>query len=69
MYQNIFVITHRGFKAFLVKGKRFGLAETRRYRFATEEDEAEDGKVRWGVHSDTLLEYDFGPTVLVLDKR
>lgn len=53
-YQNIFVITHRGFKTFLVKGKRFGLAETRPYRFATEE-EAEDEKVRWGVNSDTFF--------------
>jgi broad specificity phosphatase PhoE len=66
-YENIFVITHRGFKAFLVKGKRFGLAETRCYRFATEE-EARDEKVRWGVNSDTLLEQDFGPTVLVLNE-
>lgn len=67
-YQNILVITHRGFKEFLVKGKRFGLAETRRYRFATKE-EAEDEKVRWGVNSETLLEQDFGPTVLILDER
>ena len=67
-YENIFVITHRGFKAFLVKGKRFGLAETRRYRFATEE-EVDGGEMRWGVNEDTLLEQDFGPTVLVLEGR
>ncbi|KNG51821.1 hypothetical protein TW65_01014 [Stemphylium lycopersici] len=66
-YENIAVITHRGFKEFLVKGKRFGLAEVRCYRFASEE-EAGDDKVRRGVNSETLGEQDFGPTVLVLDQ-
>ena len=66
-YANIAVVTHRGFKEFLVKGKRFGLAEVRRYRWATEE-EAKDERVRWGVNSDSLGEQDFGPTVLVLDE-
>ncbi|RMZ68251.1 phosphoglycerate mutase family [Pyrenophora seminiperda CCB06] len=66
-YSNIAVITHRGFKEFLVKGKRFGLAEVRCYRFASEE-EARDEKVRRGVNSNTLKEQDFGPTVLILDE-
>jgi hypothetical protein len=66
-YKSIAIITHRGFKAFLVKGKRFGLAETRCYRFATEE-EAQDESVRWGLNCDTLKEQDFGPTVLILEK-
>ncbi|KAI4938046.1 hypothetical protein J4E85_000485 [Alternaria conjuncta] len=66
-YGNIAVITHRGIKAFLVKGKRFGLAETRCYRFSTEE-EARDDNIRRGINSDTLEEQDFGPTVLILDE-
>lgn len=66
-YSNIAVITHRGIKAFLVKGKRFGLAETRCYRFATEE-EAQDEKIRRGVNTDMLEEQDFGPTVLILEE-
>jgi broad specificity phosphatase PhoE len=65
-YDNIAVITHRGIKAFLVKGKRFGLAETRSYRFATDE-EAGKKSFRHGLNSDTLEEQDFGPTVLMLD--
>jgi broad specificity phosphatase PhoE len=66
-HNNIAVITHRGIKAFLVKGKRFGLAETRCYRFATEE-EAQEEKIRRGVNTDTLEEQDFGPTVLILEE-
>lgn len=66
-HNNIAVITHRGIKAFLVKGKRFGLAETRCYRFATEE-EGQDEKIRRGVNTDTLEEQDFGPTVLILEE-
>ncbi|KAH8641775.1 hypothetical protein IG631_04716 [Alternaria alternata] len=66
-YSNIVVITHRGIKAFLVKGKRFGLAETRCYRFATEE-ETQDDKIRRGVNTDTGEEQDFGPTVLILEE-
>lgn len=66
-YSNIAVITHRGIKAFLVKGKRFGLAEVRRYRFATEE-EAQNDDIRRGVNTDTLEEQDFGPTVMILDE-
>ena len=67
MYNNIAVITHRGIKAFLVKGKRFGLAEMRAYRFATEE-ESQDDSIRRGVNTDTLEEQDFGPTVLILEE-
>jgi broad specificity phosphatase PhoE len=66
-YNNIAVITHRGIKAFLVKGKRFGLAEMRTYRFATEE-ESKDDSIRRGVNTDTLEEQDFGPTVLILEE-
>ncbi|KAI8933409.1 hypothetical protein NX059_010024 [Plenodomus lindquistii] len=65
-YDNIAVITHRGFAEFLVKGKRFSLCERRAYRWATGE-EARDQRVRMGPHcdweSDELM--DFGPTVLV----
>lgn len=63
-YKNIAVITHRGFIAFLVKGRRFNVCEVRSYRFATKE-EAEDDKVRRGLNCDTLEEQDFGPTPLV----
>ncbi|KAG9193671.1 hypothetical protein G6011_03706 [Alternaria panax] len=66
-HNNIAVITHRGIKAFLVKGKRFGLAETRCYRFATQ-DEAQDDKIRRGINTDTQEEQDFGPTVLILEE-
>jgi broad specificity phosphatase PhoE len=66
-YNTIAVITHRGIKAFLVKGKRFGLAEKRMYRFATDA-EAEKESIRRGLNSDTLEEQDFGPTVLILEE-
>jgi broad specificity phosphatase PhoE len=66
-YKSIAIITHRGFKAFLVRGKRFGLAETRCYRFATD-DEVQDKSIRRGLNCDTLEEQDFGPTVLILEK-
>ncbi|CAE7185611.1 hypothetical protein CFE70_006327 [Pyrenophora teres f. teres 0-1] len=66
-YNKIAVITHRGFKAFLVKGKRFGLAEVRCYRFASEE-ESRDEKIRVGMNCDTLEDQDFGPTVLILEE-
>ncbi|KAK3328417.1 histidine phosphatase superfamily [Cercophora scortea] len=61
-HKNIFLVTHRGFIAFLVKGQRFDVAECRRYRFATE---AESEMERHGQDSDTGMERDFGPTVLV----
>jgi broad specificity phosphatase PhoE len=64
-YNNIAIITHRGIKAYLVKGKRFGLAETRSYRFATEEEAANES-IRRGLNSDTLEQQDFGPTVMIL---
>jgi broad specificity phosphatase PhoE len=66
-YNNIAVITHRGIKAYLVKGKRFGLAETRSYRVATEEEAATES-IRHGLNSDTLEEQDFGPTVMILEE-
>jgi broad specificity phosphatase PhoE len=66
-YNNIAVITHRGIKAYLVKGKRFGLAETRFYRFATEAEVATES-IRRGLNSDTLEEQDFGPTVMILEE-
>ena len=65
---NIAVITHRGFVGFLVKGRRFDTAETRTYRFATDE-ETQDSAIRQGINCDTLLAQDFGPTVLVLEKE
>lgn len=63
-YNNIVVITHRGFAAYLVKGVRFGLCERRAYRFAMQH-EAEDEGCRMGVHCETEERLDFGPTVLV----
>lgn len=59
------IITHRGFIAFLVQGRRFELCETRSYRFATD-NEMQDDKMRFGLNCDTLQEQDFGPTFLVL---
>ncbi|KAF2134341.1 phosphoglycerate mutase-like protein [Dothidotthia symphoricarpi CBS 119687] len=64
-YHSIAVVTHRGFKEYLVKGRRFGLGEVRSYRFATLEEGREEG-VRWGVDGETGAVRDFGPTVLVL---
>lgn len=65
-HQNIAVITHRGLIAFLVKGERFAVCETRSYRFGTDEEaEAE----RMGVNVDTGMVHDFGPTVLVEVER
>ncbi|XP_014558826.1 hypothetical protein COCVIDRAFT_50990, partial [Bipolaris victoriae FI3] len=37
-YENVFLVTHKGFKGYLVKGRRFGLAEVRSYRVAGEEE-------------------------------
>lgn len=42
-YENVFLVTHRGFKEGLVGGRRFGLAEVRSYRV---EGEGE-GERRW----------------------
>jgi broad specificity phosphatase PhoE len=67
-YQNILIITHRGLIAFLVKGRRFNLCETRSYRFATN-DEMEDEKIRFGLNCDTLQEQDFGPTLLMVQEQ
>ncbi|KAJ4301098.1 hypothetical protein N0V90_003188 [Kalmusia sp. IMI 367209] len=66
-HPNLAIVTHRGFIAFLVKGRRFNTCEARLYSFATE-DEAQKPEIRIGVNCDTLLEQDFGPTVLVLEK-
>jgi broad specificity phosphatase PhoE len=62
-FKNIAVISHRGFIAFLVKGRRFQPAEMRSYEFATEAQREES---RRGLHCDLLQEHDFGPTVLLL---
>lgn len=67
VYKNIALITHRGFIAFLVKGDRYDVCETRSYRFGTEE-EAEADSLRFGVNVDTKVQQDFGPTVLVPHK-
>lgn len=66
-YPNIAIITHRGFIAYLVKGRRFNTGETRTYRFAKNE-ELKDPSMRHGINCDTLSEQDFGPTVLILEK-
>jgi len=59
---------HRSLKAFLVKGKGFGLAEVRCNRFASEE-EVKGEKIRTDVNCNTLEDQDFGPTVLILEKK
>ena len=63
-YVNIALITHRGFIAFLIKGDRFDVCETRSYRFATDQ-EVEMKSLRMGVNIDTNELQDFGQTVLV----
>jgi broad specificity phosphatase PhoE len=63
-FKNIVLISHRGLIAFVVQGQRFNPAEVRSYRFATD-SEAQDEKVRLGVHCDLLQGHDFGPTVLL----
>ena len=64
VYSNIVLITHRGFIAFLVKGDRYDVCETRSYRFGTDEEREADS-LRFGVNVDTKAQQDFGPTVLV----
>ena len=64
LHDNIVLITHRGFIAFLVKGDRYDVCETRSYRFGTDE-ETEADSLRFGVNVDTQAQQDFGPTVLV----
>ncbi|KAL9123504.1 MAG: hypothetical protein Q9217_007064 [Psora testacea] len=63
-YCNIVLITHRGFIAFLIKGDRFDVCETRSYQFGTE-NEADKESVRMGINIDTKEPQDFGPTALV----
>ncbi|CAM1501140.1 Fc.00g103020.m01.CDS01 [Cosmosporella sp. VM-42] len=62
-YRNIYVVSHRGFIAYLVKGLRFDLCEHRQYRFA-EELELYDGD-SLGTNIDSGLEQDFGPTMFL----
>lgn len=64
IYNNIVLITHRGFIAFLVKGDRYDVCETRSYRFGTDE-ETETDSLRFGVNVDTKAQQDFGPTIFV----
>jgi broad specificity phosphatase PhoE len=64
VYSNVVLITHRGFIAFLVKGDRYDVCETRSYRFGADE-EIEAESLRFGVNIDTETRQDFGPTVLV----
>ncbi|KZF23058.1 hypothetical protein L228DRAFT_261160 [Xylona heveae TC161] len=66
VYNNIVLITHRGFIAFLVKGDRYDVCETRSYRFATDE-ETEADSLRFGVNVDTKAQQDFGPTERRID--
>ncbi|EHK19767.1 uncharacterized protein TRIVIDRAFT_68229 [Trichoderma virens Gv29-8] len=61
-YKNIFLVTHRGFIAFLVKGERFDVCESRSYRFAAENEVNEQ---RYGINNDTGEEQDFGPNLLL----
>ncbi|KAF4953009.1 hypothetical protein FSARC_12489 [Fusarium sarcochroum] len=62
-YEDILLVTHRGFAAFLAQGDRFKVCEYRSYRFAAD-DEVE--KERYGINIDTGLKQDFGPTLLML---
>lgn len=64
-FKNIAIVTHRGIIAYLVKGLRFNSAERRSYRFATH-TEAQNEKVRHGLHCDLLIEHDFAPALLLL---
>lgn len=64
VYDNIVVVTHRGFIAFLIKGDRFDVCETRSNRFGTNE-EMEADSLRYGVNVDTMTRQDFGPTILI----
>ncbi|KAK3984434.1 phosphoglycerate mutase [Cladorrhinum sp. PSN332] len=64
VYNNIALITHRGFIAFLAKGDRYDVCETRSYRFGTDEENEADS-LRFGVNVDTKGQQDFGPTVLI----
>ncbi|TVY55752.1 putative phosphatase SPAC5H10.03 [Lachnellula cervina] len=61
-YKNILLVTHRGFIAYLVKGPRYDLCESRSYKFASKDEIATK---RYGIHIDTGLEQDFGPTLLL----
>ena len=63
-YANITVVAHRRFIAFLAKGDKFDVCETRSYRFSTDQ-EAEMEAVRMGVNADTKEMQDYGPTILV----
>ncbi|KAM0553132.1 hypothetical protein ACHAPJ_007682 [Fusarium lateritium] len=62
-YQDVLLVTHRGFAAFLAQGERFKVCEHRSYRFA---DDNEVEKERYGINIDTGLKQDFGPTLLTL---
>lgn len=67
-FENIAVISHRGFIAYLVQGRRFHPAESRSYRFASDA-ETRAGTNRRGVHCDLLQEHDFGPTLLLFHSK
>ncbi|KAH6685779.1 hypothetical protein F5X68DRAFT_16952 [Plectosphaerella plurivora] len=61
-YQNIYLVSHRGFIAFLVQGERFNVCDLRTFKFASEK---EVEGLRFGVNVDTETAQDFGPTVLI----
>ncbi|KAE9363944.1 phosphoglycerate mutase-like protein [Stipitochalara longipes BDJ] len=63
MHKHIVLVTHRGFAAFLVPGKRFQTCEVRKFRFAKNEELEER---RYAVNVDTLERQDFGPNLLLL---
>lgn len=60
-YNNVLLVIHRGLTAYLVKGPRLETCCWRTYRFA----EVVDATARKGLHVDSALEVDFGPTMLV----
>ena len=65
VYNNIALITHRGFIAFLVQGERFDVCEMRSYRFGTDDEVEGNETLRFGANIDTMTRQDFGPTVLI----
>lgn len=81
MYNNIALVTHRGFIAFLVQGSRFDVcgtpsSSTRKHQVQTDQSPletrsyrfAEDDEVeglRYSTSVDTQTAQDFGPTALV----
>lgn len=63
-YSKIWVVTHSIFLSYMVnvKGRHFYTCESRKYRFATQDEAVEQ---RYGLNHDLRCRQDFGPTVLI----